>query len=237
MSLAPLIDHTLLRPEATPTDVERLVAEASEHRFCSVCVYGHYVPLAARLLDATPDRADRPAERPKVCTVIGFPHGASSGAAKQAEAAQALEDGAQELDMVLWIGGLLAGDHRAVADDIGALAERARQGDALLKVILETGHLSPAQLETACHLAVDAGAHFVKTSTGFGPRGASLEDIRLMRANVPPAFGVKASGGIRTRAQALALVDAGATRLGTSGSLALLDEPASGDASPSSTTP
>ena len=213
MPLADRIDHTLLKPDARGEYVEDLVGEAVRYGFHSVCVHGRYVGLASKLLEGS---------KPLVCTVIGFPSGALVEGAKAAEAELALSAGARELDMVLWVGGFLAGEVRAVEEDIRAVADVVRGGDGLLKVILETGHMDPDQIAAASKLSEAAGAHFVKTSTGFGPRGASVEDIRIMRASVAPEVGVKASGGIRNLDSALALIEAGADRLGTSGSVSLI---------------
>lgn len=214
-SILPLIDHTLLRPEARPSDVERLVAEALEQRFHAVCVNGVYVARCAELAAGT---------ALVTCAVVGFPLGAATPAAKRAEAERALADGARELDMVLWIGGLVAGLDARVAADIAGVAELARQGGALLKVILETALLDDETKRRACRLARASGAHFVKTSTGFAQSGASVHDVALLCAAVGDALGVKAAGGIGTLALARALVAAGATRLGTSRSLALAAE-------------
>ncbi len=211
-SVVPLIDHTLLRADARPAEVERLVAEALEHGFHAVCVNGVYAARCAALAAGTPL---------VTCAVVGFPLGAAAPEAKRAEAERALADGARELDMVLWIGGLLAGEDRRVAADVEGVARLARAGGALVKVILETALLDDGAKRRACRLAREAGAHYVKTSTGFAAAGATEADVALLRAEVGDALGVKASGGIATLAQARALVAAGATRLGTSRSVAL----------------
>ena len=213
--LAGRIDHTALKPETTRGDVERLCRETSEHGFAAVCVAPVWVAAAARCLDGS---------RSRVCAVIGFPHGSSTAAIKSAEAARALDDGAIELDMVMAVGLLKTGDFPAVESDIRAVVEPARRRGALVKVILETALLSGEEKARACRLAEAAGADFVKTSTGFGPGGATIEDVALMARAVGGRLGVKASGGIRALDFALALLDAGATRLGCSASVALVCE-------------
>lgn len=219
--LAAIIDHTLLKPEATPEQIERLCREAVEHGFAAVCVNPVYVPLAAELLaDADP----------VVCTVIDFPLGAGAAADKARQAEAALAAGARELDVVQPIGLLKAGRHREVVDHLHGVVAVARTAGALVKVILETGLLTPEEIDLACRLAVEAGAQFVKTATGFGPGGATEEAVRRMRAAVGPDVGVKAAGGIRDYATACRMVAAGANRIGASASLAILagapDEPA-----------
>lgn len=211
--LAPFIDHTLLAPGATPADVERLCAEARAHGFASVCVNGVHVARCAAELAGSPAA---------VGSVVGFPLGACEPRAKVHAARLALEQGARELDMVLQIGALRARDEALVEHDVAGVVAAARAAGALVKVILETGLLTPDEIVLGCRLAESAGADFVKTSTGFGPRGASLEDVRLMRASVGPRVRVKASGGIRTLAFARELLAAGAARLGTSASVALV---------------
>lgn len=215
--LARFIDHTLLSPTATLHDIERLCAEARQYGFAAVCVNPAYVPPASKALQGC---------EVKVCTVIGFPLGASSTAAKVAEAAAALQDGATELDVVLNLGWLKSGLTRAVLDDLRAVVQTARQirPPALVKVILETCYLTREEKILACELAVQAGADFVKTSTGLGSGGATPEDVQLLRRHIPPHAGVKASGGIKTADQALAMLQAGATRLGTSSSLAIMQQ-------------
>jgi deoxyribose-phosphate aldolase len=215
MNLAPYIDHTLLRSEATPAQIRQLCAEAAEHQFASVCVPPCYVRLAAeQLLDSGVP----------VCTVVGFPLGYSLAKLKFFEAHLALTDGARELDMVINVGALKAGELAEVEEEIGQLAELCHFRGAILKVILETALLTEAEIVTACQLCAEAGADFVKTSTGFASRGASVADVELMRQSLPAGIRIKAAGGIRTRAAALALVAAGADRLGSSNSLALLQE-------------
>ncbi|ADU51347.1 deoxyribose-phosphate aldolase [Thermaerobacter marianensis DSM 12885] len=219
--LAALIDHTLLKPDATPAQIEQLCREAVEHGFAAVCINPVYVPLAAELLAGA---------APVVCTVIDFPLGAGAAADKARQAEAALAAGARELDVVQPIGLLKAGRHREVVAHLHGVVALARKAGALVKVILETGLLTPEEIDLACRLAVEAGAHFVKTSTGFGAGGATEEAVRRMRAAVGPDVGVKASGGIRDYATACRMVAAGANRIGASASLAILagapDEPA-----------
>lgn len=210
--LARMIDHTLLKPEATRSQIEHLCREALTYQFASVCVNPHWVPLAAELLKGSPV---------KVCTVIGFPLGATSTAAKAFEAADAIAHGAAEVDMVMNVGALKSGEEETVRKDIAAVVEAAR-GKALVKVILETGLLTREEKVEACQLAKAAGADFVKTSTGFGPGGATVEDIALMRETVGPAMGVKASGGVRDINATLAMIKAGATRIGASAGVSIV---------------
>lgn len=214
--IARMIDHTLLKPDAVPSQVEQLCREAAENGFFSVCINPTYVPLAAGLL-ADSDTA--------VCTVVGFPLGAHQSAVKAKETELALNQGANEIDMVLNIGALKSGDHALCRADIQALADLCKQHNALLKVILETCLLSDEEKKSACGMCVDAGADFVKTSTGFSTGGATVDDIRLMSNAVSSAgLGVKASGGIRTYQDAVAMIEAGATRIGASSSLAIVQD-------------
>ncbi|BFH12819.1 deoxyribose-phosphate aldolase [Paenibacillus melissococcoides] len=210
--LASLIDHTFLKPEAVRSDIEKLCDEARRHGFYSVCVNGTWVPLCRERLAGSDVR---------IAAVCGFPLGAGASSAKAFEAARAVEDGASEIDMVLQIGRLLDGDVKAVEADIAQVV-RMVEGKAIVKVILETGMLTTGQKIEACKASEAAGAHFVKTSTGFGRGGATVEDIRLMRGNVSPHIGVKASGGVRDTATALAMIEAGATRIGTSSGIAIV---------------
>jgi deoxyribose-phosphate aldolase len=210
--LSPLIDHTLLKPEATGAQVEVMCAEALEYRFASVCVNPLWVPLAASLLKGSSVRT---------CTVVGFPLGATARRAKAFEAEIAQLDGAQEVDMVLAIGAVKTGDWESVRRDLEALRS-ATPAPTVLKVILETCLLDDAEKIRACELASDAGLDFVKTSTGFSTGGATEADVALMRSTVGASLGVKASGGIRTYEVALRMVRAGATRLGLSASLAVV---------------
>ena len=205
MNLAACIDHTLLKPGATIEDIMALCREAAEHRFAAVCVNPVYVALAAHLMAGT---------GVKVATVVDFPLGASPSAVKAFAARTAVENKADEIDMVMNIGAAKGGHWSAVSEDISCVVEAA--GGQPVKVILETGLLTLEEKRQACEAALAAGAHYVKTSTGFGPGGATLEDVALLRSIVGDKAGVKASGGIRTRDQALAMLTAGATRLGTS---------------------
>ncbi len=212
MNVLSAIEHTALRPEHGPAAVRRLCAEARELRFFGVCVAPGHVPLARRELAGT---------GLAVATVTGFPLGSNATAIKAREAAHAVALGAGEVDMVLNVGCLKEGDHAAVRSDIAAVV---RAAGVPVKVILETALLTAEEIVAACLLAGEAGARFVKTSTGFGPGGATVEAVRLMRAAVGDRLGVKASGGIRTLAQARALLAAGADRLGTSHGTAIAME-------------
>lgn len=212
--LAKTIDHSLLRPELTEMEVKAGCELALQYHVASVCVKPCYVSLAANLL-AGSDVA--------VGTVVGFPHGGHTTATKVAEAGEALANGAVELDMVINIGALRSGHQDYVEQDIRAVVEAAR-GKAIVKVILENAYLTDKQKVLGCQLAERAGADFVKTSTGFAPGGATLEDIRLMRASVSPRVQVKAAGGVRTLDALLAVIEAGATRVGATATAAILDE-------------
>ena len=217
--VAAIIDHTLLKPDATEDDVARLCREAAEFRFASVCVNPCWVPVAAATLNGSGVR---------VCTVVGFPLGANQTQIKIAEAQRATAYGATELDMVQNIGALRSGNCRLVSEEISQLAELAHGSGAILKVILETCLLTEEQKVESCRLAVDAAADFVKTSTGFSTGGATVEDVQLMRRTVGASIGVKASGGIRNLEALEAMVAAGATRIGTSSGIAILREMTSG---------
>jgi deoxyribose-phosphate aldolase len=209
--LAGLIDHTILAADATSPQVTRFCEEALEHEFCSVCVNSAFVPLVARLLRGSGVRC---------CAVVGFPLGAAASEAKAAEAAWACAEGAQEIDMVMAIGALKGGDIETVRRDIARV--RAACAGAVLKVIIETCLLEDSEKQVACALAQQAGADFVKTSTGFSSGGATVHDVALLRNAVGPRMGVKASGGIRTREAAESMIAAGATRIGASASLAII---------------
>ncbi|MGX1982136.1 deoxyribose-phosphate aldolase [Thermolongibacillus altinsuensis] len=211
-SIAKMIDHTLLKPEATKEQIEKLVEEAKKFEFASVCVNPVWVKLVAEKLKGTPV---------KVCTVIGFPLGATTPEVKAFETKQAIEHGAQEVDMVINIGALKSGDDELVERDIRAVVEAAK-GKALTKVIIETALLTDEEKVRACEMAVRAGADYVKTSTGFASGGATVEDVALMRKTVGPNVGVKASGGVRSAADAQAMIEAGATRIGTSSGPAIV---------------
>jgi len=210
--LAKVIDHSLLRPELNREDTIRGCELAARYHVASVCVKPCYVRLAAEVLRGT-DVA--------VGTVVGFPHGNSVTAVKVAEALQALEDGATELDMVLNIGELRSGNYDFVRDEIRAIVTAAK--GHIVKVILENAYLTDEQKVVGCQLSEQAGAHFVKTSTGFAPSGATVEDVRLMRRSVGPRVQVKAAGGIRTLDAILEIIDAGATRVGATATAAILD--------------
>ncbi len=212
--VAKTIDHTLLKPIATAEQVRELCAEARANRFASVCVNPVWVPVAAKELSGSDTL---------VCTVIGFPLGANATETKAEEARLAVKHGAHEVDMVINIGALKAGDHRIVEEDIRAVVKAAGP-KAAVKVIIETCFLSDDEKRTACELAMKAGAHFVKTSTGFGTGGATVEDVRLMRKTVGAACKVKASGGIRSYHDAILMLEAGADRLGTSSGVAIIAE-------------
>ena len=210
-TIASMIDHTLLKPEATPAQVEKLCAEAAEYHFASVCVNPVYIPLAARLLDGT---------GVKVCCVVGFPLGAIAPEQKAAEAASCAAMGAEELDMVIHVGAAKAGDWALVQRDIAGVVKAA--AGRTVKVIIETCLLTDAEKVKACEAAKAAGADFVKTSTGFSTGGATTHDIALMRKTVGPEMGVKASGGIRDYATAMAMIEAGANRIGASAGIEIV---------------
>lgn len=212
MNLAKYIDHTNLKPEATPQDIDRLIDEAKTYHFASVCINPCYVGYAKKKLQDSDV---------KVCTVIGFPLGANTSTVKAFEAAEAIRQGADEIDMVIAIGALKAGLYQEVQQDIEAVV-KASQGH-LVKVILETCLLSREEIVEACQLAMAAGAQFVKTSTGFNKHGATVEDVALMKATVGEKMMVKASGGIRTLQDALQMIEAGASRLGTSSGVMLVN--------------
>lgn len=211
--LAALIDHTYLKPDATGAIIDRLCEEAAQYGFYSVCVNGMWVARCRERLAG---------QKTKVAAVAGFPLGSMSADALAAEIERAVADGAGEIDMVLPVGPLLDGDLQTVERHI-ARAVQAAGAAVPVKVILETGFLNEDQKRTACQISEAAGAAFVKTSTGFGPGGATVEDIRLMRGAVSPSIGVKASGGVRDRATALAMVAAGANRIGTSSGIAIVE--------------
>jgi len=214
---ARLIDHTLLKPEATRADILRLCEEARRYGFASVCINPYWVPLAAEQLRGT---------SVKVCTVVGFPLGATLPSVKRWEAAEAVKLGAQEIDMVINVGALRSGDVDAARLDIRGVVEVSHAGCAIVKVILETALLADEQKVAGCLLAQAAGADFVKTSTGFGPGGATAHDVELMRFVVGEAMGVKAAGGVRSLEDLKKMVSAGATRIGASASVKILEEAA-----------
>jgi deoxyribose-phosphate aldolase len=214
IDLARLIDHTLLRADAAQSDVERVCDEAIQWGFAAVCVNPWYVKLAKRELAGSST---------KVCTVAGFPLGATLSAVKAHEAELAVSEGAQEIDMVMNLGALKSGLSDVVSDDIRAVVVAAGPS-TIVKVIIEACYLTEEEKVLACRLIQESGADFVKTSTGFGTGGATVEDVRLMRRSVGPELGVKAAGGIADRRTALSLVEAGATRIGSSRSLAIVGE-------------
>lgn len=211
-NLTRMIDHTLLKADARKEDIIKLAEEAKTYKFASVCVNPAWVATAYEVLKDTPEV--------KVCTVIGFPLGASTPETKAFETENAIQAGAEEVDMVINIGALKSGDDEWVKRDIAAVTGAAR-GKALTKVIIETCLLTDEEKVRACKLAVGAGADYVKTSTGFSTGGATKEDIALMRRTVGPNIGVKASGGVRSAEDALVMIGAGATRIGTSGGVAI----------------
>lgn len=214
MEIAKYIDHTLLKPEATKEQIEKLCNEAKQYNFASVCVNPTWVKLASDILKGTDV---------KVCTVIGFPLGANTPETKAFEAVNVVTNGAEEIDMVMNIGALKSGDTELVQKDIEAVVNAVKD-KALVKVIIETSLLTEDEKVTACQLSVQAGAHYVKTSTGFSTGGATVEDVALMRKTVGPNVGVKASGGVRTAEDAKAMIEAGASRIGASSGTAIVDE-------------
>lgn len=210
--LAKMIDHTLLKPESTKEAIEKICEEAKEYGFATVCIHPYWVPEAAKALAGT---------EVGITTVIGFPLGATTTFTKVAETRDAIASGATEIDMVINLGALKSHQDVNVVWDINQVVEAAK-GQAIVKVIIETGYLTEDEKRRACILAKEAGADFVKTSTGFGPGAATVEDIRLMRKTVGPEMGVKASGGVRDRETAEAMVEAGATRIGASAGIAIV---------------
>jgi deoxyribose-phosphate aldolase len=213
--VAGLIDHTLLKPDATRAEIEALCREAAEFQFATVCVNAAWVATARRLLQATPVG---------VCAVVGFPLGATTPDVKAYETRRVVFDGAREVDMVINIGALKSGDLRTVERDIAGVAETCREGGALSKVIIEAALLTDEEKVTACTLAKAAGADYVKTSTGFARSGATIADVELMRRVVGPEMGVKAAGGVRDLEQVRAMAAAGATRIGASAGVKIVRE-------------
>lgn len=213
-TIAAYIDHTLLKPDASRDDVLGIAAEAAQYGFKSVCVNPLWVSTVAKALEGS---------NVLTCSVIGFPFGATTTAVKSFEAAGAIADGASEIDMVIDIAAARRGDRDALVADIGGVAHTVHDGGAILKVIIETSLLEDDAKVLACEAAVEAGADFVKTSTGFAGGGATVADIELMRRTVGPDLGVKASGGVRSLADAQAMVEAGATRLGASSGVAIVE--------------
>lgn len=215
--IAAMIDHTLLKPDSTEKDILRLCQEAVKYGFKAVCVNPGRVAAASAALSGT---------GVAVCAVVGFPLGANAAAVKAAEAAGAVRDGAGEIDMVINTGLLKDGRHDLVLNDVRAVVEAVAsiRPDATVKVIIETCYLTDEEKITACLLCQEAGADYIKTSTGMGPAGATVEDIKLIRRTVSPGTGIKASGGIKTAGHALIMVGAGATRLGTSSGVQIMQE-------------
>jgi deoxyribose-phosphate aldolase len=213
-AIASVIDHTILKPDATRADVVKVCREARQYSFASVCVNPYWVPLVKAELTGSPV---------KVCTVVGFPLGATSTEAKVGETAAALRAGAQEIDMVINVGALRSGDHDAVKMDIQEVVKVSHAAGAIVKVILETALLDDSQKAVASTLCKLAGADFVKTSTGFSTSGATAHDVALMREIVGPSMGVKASGGIRTLSDLRAMTAAGASRIGASASVKIVE--------------
>ncbi|MCL7399585.1 MAG: deoxyribose-phosphate aldolase [Thaumarchaeota archaeon] len=211
--LAKLIDHTDVRPIATDADIKRLCDEAVKYGFYAVCVQPYFVKLASRLL------ADESGV--KVCTVVGFPFGLNVTDVKVFEARKAIEDGAEELDVVMNISAVKSGSYDYLEDELNKIMNAAE--DAVVKLIIETGYLTVEEMRMVCEIAVKAGVDYIKTCTGFGPRDVSLDDVRLIKEFTGGKVGIKASGGIRTYEQAVSLIEAGATRLGTSRSLKVLE--------------
>jgi deoxyribose-phosphate aldolase len=216
LSLANMIDHTLLKPDATQQEVAQLCFEARKYEFASVCVNPTWVPLCAQLLQAS---------RVKVCTVIGFPLGATSSETKAFETETAIRQGATEIDMVINIGALKARDLETVAKDIRGVVKAAHSHNIIVKVIIETALLTDEEKTIACLISKEADADFVKTSTGFAGGGATVHDVELMRKTVGPEMGVKASGGVRTFEDADAMIKAGATRIGASAGVKIIQGP------------
>ena len=215
MNIAQMIDHTLLKPDATPQQIAQICAEAREYGFAAVCVNPVHVAQAVALLSGSATL---------VCSVAGFPLGATSTAVKVFETRQAIADGAREIDVVISIGHLKYGDNDHVLHDIRSVVEAAHTGGAICKVIIETALLTDEEKRRACLLAVEASADFVKTSTGFASGGATVEDVTLIRAVVGDRARIKAAGGIRTLADAHAMIAAGAARIGTSSGVAIVRE-------------
>jgi deoxyribose-phosphate aldolase len=213
-TIAALIDHTILKADATRAEVIKVCREARQYNFASVCVNPSWVPLVRAELAGSPV---------KVCTVVGFPLGATSTESKAAEAAIAVREGAQEIDMVINVGALKSGDQDFVKNDIAAVVKASHAGGAIVKVILETSLLNDIEKAIACTLSKAAGADFVKTSTGFSTAGATAHDIALMRQSVGPEMGVKASGGIRSLQDLQTMTAAGATRIGASASVKIVE--------------
>ncbi len=211
MNLEKYIDHTLLKPTATEEEIQRLCKEARTYEFCAVCVNSCYIPLAAELMQGS---------KVKIAAVVGFPLGAMSTEAKLFEAKYCLDHGASEIDVVMNLGWFKSGFTNKVVDELIAL--KRAMGNAVLKVIIETCYLTEEEIVTACKLVVESGADFVKTSTGFGPGGATFKDVALMRQAVGDTIKIKASGGIRDRETAIKYIEMGVSRLGTSSGVKII---------------
>jgi deoxyribose-phosphate aldolase len=212
--IARMIDHTNLKPYATEKDIERTCNEAIKYGFASVCVNPCYAKLASKLLSGS---------NVNVCTVIGFPLGANKKEVKCLEARLAIEDGAKEIDMVMNISEFKSGNYSYVRDEIKQIVDIARSKNAICKVIIETCYLSDEEKRNACRIVKEAGADFVKTSTGFGTKGADVNDVKLIKEIVGNEIGIKAAGGIRNIEQAIEMVNAGATRIGTSAGVEIIE--------------
>ncbi len=215
--IAKMIDHTILKPDATQDQIAQLCYEARKYGFAAVCVNPSYVKLCSQLLQGSPVH---------VCTVVGFPLGATPPEVKAYEAQEAMDDGATEVDMVINVGALKSKDYTLVERDIATVARACHAGGAILKVIIEAALLTDEEKVIACQLAKAAGADYVKTSTGFGPGGATVADVTLMRRAVGPAMGIKAAGGIKSYEDARAMVAAGATRIGASAGVKIVQQAA-----------
>lgn len=211
-------DHTNLKPTASSSEILKLCEEGAKHSFCTVCIAPRWVKFATDTL------TEFSARTVHICTVVGFPHGNTTTAAKAFETTEAIRDGASEIDMVISIGDLRDGRHQYVRQDIAAVVEAAQSRGAIVKVILETAYLEPDEVVAGCEISANAGADFVKTSTGFASSGATPEVVSLMRRTVGNDLGVKAAGGIRTLEDARMMLEAGATRLGCSSSVAIMEE-------------
>jgi deoxyribose-phosphate aldolase len=212
--IAKYIDHTLLKQEASVQQITKLCEEAAKYKFASVCVNATNVALCAKLLKGS---------GVKVCSVVGFPLGATLPSVKAFEAEQVIADGASEIDMVLNVGAMKSGNFALVKDDVAAVVKASHAKKAIVKVIIETCLLTDEEKVKACQLCKEAGADFVKTSTGFNTGGATLEDVALMRKTVGPDMGVKAAGGVRSHDDVVAMINAGATRIGTSGGVKIIE--------------
>lgn len=212
--IAKYIDHTLLKQEASLEQITKLCEEAKKYKFAAVCVNAGYIEECARLLNSTDV---------KIASVVGFPLGATLSSVKAFETEQVIKAGANEIDMVLNMGAMKSGNYALVKDDVAAVVKTAHAHNSIVKVILETCLLTKEEIVKACEICKEAGADFVKTSTGFNTAGATVEDVSLMRKTVGPKMGVKAAGGVRTRDDVLAMIEAGATRIGTSGGVKIME--------------